>query len=133
MIGWSKAFWKGFVIFLWSALWATVGVLIFFLLSASIFASMVTMIQNPQDIINNPQIMNEIMQNYMGPIFLIIIVVGVFVGVATYASVVKVITETVMEEVKKVPPIQTIAIPPPPPLPQVQQPSPNQPKEERQI
>ena len=133
MMGWSKAFWKGFVIFLWTTLWVIVGVLIFFLLSASIFASMVSMIQNPQDIINNPQLMDEIVLNYMGPIMLIIILVSIFVGIATYASIVRVITNTVMEEIKKTPPIQTLNIPPPPPAPQVQQFGSNQSKEETQV
>ena len=134
MIGWSKAFWKGFVIFLWGALWAIIGVLIFFFLSISIFASVVSVISNPQDIINNPDIISQVLQDNIGPITLIIIVVGVFVGVATFASVVKVITDTVMEEVKKAQPIQTIPLPPPPPplFPRVQQPPPAQPKDEKQ-
>jgi len=133
MMGWSKAFWKGFVIFLWTALWAIVGVLIFFLLSASIFASMVSIIQNPQDVINNPQLINDIVQKYIGPIMLIIILVAIFVGIATYATIVRVITNTVMEEIKRTPSIQMLNIPPPPPASSVQQFESNQSKEETKV
>jgi multisubunit Na+/H+ antiporter MnhC subunit len=133
MMGWSKAFWKGFVIFLWTALWAIVGVLIFSLLSASIFASMVSIIQNPQDVINNPQLINDIVQKYIGPIMLIIILVAIFVGIATYATIVRVITNTVMEEIKRTPSIQMLNIPPPPPASSVQQFESNQSKEETKV
>lgn len=133
MMSWSKAFWKGFIIFLWTALWAIVGVLIFFLLSTSIFASMVSIIQNPQDVINNPQLVNDIVQKYIGPIMLIIILVAIFVGIATYATIVRVITNTVMEEIKKTPSIQMLNISPPPPAPNVQQFVSNQSKEETKV
>jgi len=129
MMNWSKAFWKGFIIFLWSILWSIVGMLIFLLLSASIFASMMNMIKDPQDIIRNPQIISEITSNYVGPLMLIMVIVAIFVGIATYASVVKVISDTILDEIKKAPLIQHIPPPPPPPPPQME---PSTPLEEKQ-
>jgi hypothetical protein len=124
MIGWGKAFWKGFVIFLWTALWAIIGALIFIFFSVSILAGAVSMIGNSGNL-NSTQIIIQagtIIQQYAGPILLIFIFVGVFVGVATFASVVKVISDTVIEEVKKSQTIQTVPIPPPPPMAQIQPP-----------
>ncbi len=124
MIGWGKAFWNGFIIFLWVALWAIIGALIFIFLSVSILASLVSRIGNLGNL-NSTQIVTQvqpIIQQYAGPILLIFIFVGFFVGVATFASVVKVISNTVIEEVKKSQMIQTVQIPPPPPIAQIQQP-----------
>jgi hypothetical protein len=124
MIGWGKAFWKGLIIFSWAILWAIIGALIFIFLSVSILAGVVSMIGNTGNL-NSTQIITQvqpIIQKYAGPILLIFIFVGVFVGVATFASVVKVISDTVIEEVKKSQMIQTVPIPPPPPMAQIQQP-----------
>jgi hypothetical protein len=74
--------------------------------------------------LNSTQIIIQagtIIQQYAGPILLIFIFVGVFVGVATFASVVRVISDTVIEEVKKSQMVQTVPIPPPPPMAQIQQ------------
>jgi len=123
MIGWGKAFWKGLIIFSWVLLWAIIGALIFIFLIVSVLAGAVSMIGNPG---NSTQIITQvqpIIEKYAGPILLIFIFVGVFVGVATFASVVKVISDTVIEEVKKSQMIPTLPIPPPPPMAQIQQPT----------
>lgn len=111
MLTWGRAFWKGLIIFLWSALWSIAGMLIFLLLGSTL---LVNLINDPQQIIDNP----ESAISLMGPFVLIILVVGVFIGIATYASAVKVITETAIEEVKKTQYMQSFSMPPPlPPTP----------------
>jgi len=111
-MNWSKAFWKGSIIFLWTVLWSIVGLLIFFLLSSSLLAGMLSVIEDPQEIINNPEIASELMMKFMGPIILIM----AFIGIATYATLVKVISDTIVEEIK-LSNIRLLPIPPPPPPP----------------
>ncbi|MCX8188265.1 MAG: hypothetical protein N3F64_00970 [Nitrososphaeria archaeon] len=117
MISWSKAFYKGFIILLWSILWAIVGFLLFSFAISSILASFITVVEDPTQIINNPQILQEIVTNYMWPIMLSFIVISIFVGVAVYATMIKVIGNTILEEIKKMPSAQTLPVPPPPPPP----------------
>ncbi|MEM0385662.1 MAG: hypothetical protein QXG36_05025 [Nitrososphaeria archaeon] len=117
MINWSKAFYKGFIILLWSILWAIVGFLLFSFAISSILAGFITVVEDPTQIMNNPQILQEIVTNYMWPIMLSFIIISIFVGVAVYATLVKVIGNTVLEEIKKTSPIQTLPVPPPPPPP----------------
>ncbi|MEM3404382.1 MAG: hypothetical protein QXJ17_07605 [Nitrososphaeria archaeon] len=115
-MNWSKAFWKGFLIFLWTVLWSIVGLLVFFLLSSSLLAGMLSIIEDPQEIINNPEIASQLAMQFIGPIMLITILVTAFVGIATYATLVKIISETVAEEIKSSN-IKVLPIPPPPPPP----------------
>jgi len=115
-MNWSKAFWKGSIIFLWTVLWSIVGLLIFFLLSSSLLAGMLSVIEDPQEIINNPEIASELMMKFMGPIILITILIMAFIGIATYATLVKVISDTIVEEIK-LSNIRLLPIPPPPPPP----------------
>jgi hypothetical protein len=111
MLAWRRAFWKGLIIFLWSALWSIAGMLVFLLLGSTL---LVNLINDPQQIIDNP----ELAVSLMGPFILVILVVGVFIGIATYASAVKVITETAIEEIKKTQYMQPFSMPPPlPPTP----------------
>jgi len=115
-MNWSKAFWKGSIIFLWTVLWSIVGLLIFFLLSSSLLAGMLSVIEDPQEIINNPEIASELMMKFMGPIILITILIMAFIGIATYATLVKIISDTIVEEIK-LSNIRLLSIPPPPPPP----------------
>jgi hypothetical protein len=116
MLTWRRAFWKGFLIFLWSALWSVAGMLIFLLLGSTL---LVNLMSDPQQIIDNPELAISLME----PFILIILVVGIFIGIATYASAVKVIVETAVEEVKKTQYMQPFSIPPPlPPTPQLDRP-----------
>lgn len=117
MISWSKAFYKGFIILSWSILWAIVGFLLFSFAISSILAGLTTAVEDPMQIMNNPQVLQEIVANYMWPIMLSIIIISIFVGVAVYATLVKVIGNTILEEIRKTSPVQTLLIPPLPPPP----------------
>lgn len=117
MITWSKAFYKGFIILLWSILWGIVGFLLFSLIISSILTGVIVSFEDPTQIINNPQILQQIVAQYAWPIMLAFIVVFAIISVAVYATLVKVIGNTVLDEVKKTSQLPTIPVPPPPPPP----------------
>ncbi|MGB9727652.1 MAG: hypothetical protein ACPLZF_04510 [Nitrososphaeria archaeon] len=120
MITWSKAFYKGFIILLWSILWGIVGFLLFSLIISSILTGVLVSFEDPTQIINNPQILQQIVAQYAWPIMLAFILIFAIISVAVYATLVKVIGNTVLDEVKKTSPLQTIPVPPPPPPPPIE-------------
>jgi len=116
MITWGKAFYKGFIILLWSILWGIVGFLLFSLTISSLLTGALVSLGNPTQIINNPQLLQEIVARYAWPIMLAFIIIFALISVAVYATLVKVIGNTVLDEVKKAPQLPTIPVPPPPPI-----------------
>jgi hypothetical protein len=117
MITWSKAFYKGFIILLWSILWGIVGFLLFSLTISSLLSGALVSPEDPTQIINNPQLLQEIVAQYAWPIMLAFIIIFALISVAVYATLVKVIGNTVLDEVKKTSQLPTIPVPPPPPPP----------------
>ena len=117
MITWSKAFYKGFIILLWSILWGIVGFLLFSLTISSLLTGVLVSLEDPTQIINNPQVLQKIVEQYAWPIMLAFIIIFALISVAVYATLVKVIGNTVLDEVKRTSQLPTIPVPPPPPPP----------------
>lgn len=115
MISWSRAFYKGFVILLWTVLWVIVGFLILSFAISSFLAGVLASIEDPMQIVSNPQLISQIVAEYAWPIMLVTVIVSVIIAVAIYATLVKVIGNTVLDEIRRTSPLQTLPVPPPPP------------------
>ncbi len=91
MVGWGFAFGRGFVILLWSIVWAIVAGIIAILITGGTFS---TIISNPQGFASNPTA-------YLGGFFLGIFL-AVFIGVVGfYASIVKVTVDGAISQLEK--------------------------------
>ena len=90
MVGWGFAFGRGFVIFLWSILWAIVGGIIAVVISGGALFSLAS---NPTAAITNPLAL-------IGSFFLGIFL-AVFVSIiGLYASIVKVAVDGAMKQIE---------------------------------
>lgn len=95
MVSWGKAFRKGLTIFLWSLVWIIVSSIIILLGAGGLAAS--TFFGSTSPFEARPA------SNPGGFVFsLIVLIVGLIIGaIGTYATIVKVIVETALEEAKK--------------------------------
>ena len=90
MVGWGFAFGRGFVVFLWSIVWAIVGGIIAVLVSGG---TLVALVSNPTAAISNPLAL-------IGSFFLGIFL-AVFVSViGLYATIVKVAVDGALKQME---------------------------------
>jgi hypothetical protein len=91
MVGWGFAFGRGFVILLWSIVWAIVAGIIAILVTGGTLTSIIS---NPTSFASNPTA-------YLGGFFLGIFL-GVFIAVlGLYASIVKVTVDGAISQLEK--------------------------------
>jgi hypothetical protein len=90
MVSWGFAFKKGAIIFLWSIVWGIIGGVIFLIIGgAGWFGAIGAIIADPTDI-----------SPIMGAMGLMIaggVIGGIISGIGMYATMVKIIVETVQE------------------------------------
>lgn len=90
MVGWGFAFGRGFVILLWSIVWAIVGGIIAVVLSGGTLAAMAS---NPTAIASNPLAV-------IGTFFLGFFLAALIAIVGLYASIVKVAVDSAMKQME---------------------------------
>jgi hypothetical protein len=94
MVGWGFAFGRGFVILLWSIVWAIVAGIIAVLITGGTLASIAS---NPTGFASNPNALLGLLGTFFLGIFL-----GVFVAVVgLYASIVKVTVDGALSQLEK--------------------------------
>ena len=94
MVGWGFAFGRGFVILLWSIVWAIVAGIIAVLVTGGTLASIAS---NPTGFESNPTAFLGLLGTFFLGIFL-----GVFVAVVgLYASIVKVTVDGALSQLEK--------------------------------
>lgn len=101
MVRWSFAFKKGFILWLWCILWVIVGVLVFAIISIGSLSPLVHLILNPTpEALTLEALVSTLPQLIIG------IVAGIIAGsfiavIGMFASVVKVVSDAVEEQMRK--------------------------------